>query len=257
MSDYNNTNDVTPAEIAALDHRPVCGYCGKPLGEAACKSSLPDSPMFHSASCMMKWEAERSEKPTTITAGKLAEEWESKWKLLIGAGKVRIGGKGWEIENIKVTYVVVKYSDFNFVHPSTAEREYNIYWLKDTPPAETQGVDSGEAELMRLIKLGKKVDAIILHRKLYNSGLREAKDAVDAMTENRPTYAQLETENATLTRELGAARGEVIAQNKLITEAKYILHGLVVRNKSERMKVNDWLRKAAGGGVEWRVNGKT
>lgn len=151
----------------------------------------------------MKWEAERSEKPTTITAGKLAEEWESKWKLLIGAGKVRIGGKGWEIENIKVTYVVVKYSDFNFVHPSTAEREYNIYWLKDTPPAETQGDGFSESELTALgYELGR-YGATTEDRAFAVAEFLRIHTRVQA-----DKMAKLESQVDTLTRELAAARGE-------------------------------------------------
>lgn len=50
-----------------------------------------------------------------------------------------------------------------------------------------------KAVIMAYITANKKIDAIKEHRKLYGSSLADARDAVENMTDNKPTYAELET----------------------------------------------------------------
>lgn len=49
-----------------------------------------------------------------------------------------------------------------------------------------------KVEIGKFISGGRVIDAIKLHRKLYGSELKEARDAVWAMRDNKPTYADLE-----------------------------------------------------------------
>lgn len=76
-----------------------------------------------------------TDKLTTITAGKLAAEWETKWKPLVEAGIVIIGGEGYEVENISIGMVNAKHSNLTFAHPYSAYVEYEVTWLKDTSPS--------------------------------------------------------------------------------------------------------------------------
>ncbi|MFY0568543.1 hypothetical protein ACN28E_32575 [Archangium lansingense] len=51
-----------------------------------------------------------------------------------------------------------------------------------SPREERESLSSGQrAELERMIVEGKKIDAIRLHRHFANSGLKEAKDAIEAL----------------------------------------------------------------------------
>jgi hypothetical protein len=40
---------------------------------------------------------------------------------------------------------------------------------------------AGDAELVEYLRAGQKIEAIKRHRELYGTGLKEAKDAVDAL----------------------------------------------------------------------------
>lgn len=240
MSDHTNTNDVTPAEIAALDHRPVCGYCGKPLGEAACKSSLPDSPMFHSASCMMKWEVERGQKPTKITAGKLVAQWERVWKPLVDAGKCNIWCLDRIITAIKPSAQIgwwVLVTDSGLIHVGASESlivDWKVFGAGDTPPAETQGDNDGKCSMCH--DLGE-LDAILMN------GSREYV-ACPACLKKR-----LEAMNATLTRELAAARIENGKLRDGIAKAmklNYMGSACATGKNVILQKTLDDLRKAAG-----------
>lgn len=164
-----------------------------------------------------------SERVTSITAKELYAN-RDEWAARKDAGECSLFYDGERVDGIDTSltrnvYLVDAGGIANDLFRVDADTLIQIDWLA-TPQPPVQGGEGADAEveLMRLIKLGKKVDAIYLHRRLYNSGLREASDAVDAMAENRPTYAQLETEVARLQAENDALR-------KLCGDAADILEG--------------------------------
>jgi len=48
-------------------------------------------------------------------------------------------------------------------------------------PAAPKPAGAGEAEIVDLLRKGEKITAIKLHRERFRTGLREAKDAVEAL----------------------------------------------------------------------------
>ncbi len=70
----------------------------------------------------------------------------------------------------------------------TAPRERTTVLYPPPPPPRHQdagapagGADANDAEVEALLRAGHKIQAVRRHRELYGTGLKEAKDAVDAI----------------------------------------------------------------------------
>ncbi len=51
----------------------------------------------------------------------------------------------------------------------------------ELPPVEAPATSSEEAELVELVRSGRKIEAVKLYRERHGVGLKEAKDAVEAL----------------------------------------------------------------------------
>lgn len=159
-----------------------------------------------------------SEKPTTITAGQLAAEWETKWKPLVDAGKCNIWCLDRIITAIKPSAQIgwwVLVTDSGLIHVGASESlivDWKVFGAGDTPPAETQGDGFSESELTALgYELGR-YGATTEDRTFAVAEFLRIHTRVQA-----DKLSKLEAEVATLTRELEAARKESIT--KVLSEA--------------------------------------
>ncbi|WP_208752424.1 hypothetical protein [Corallococcus carmarthensis] len=87
------------------------------------------------------------------------------------------------------------------------------------PEARRLTPEEGQARLSLLITSGRHIDAIKLYRELYGTGLKEAKDAVDAMRDGRAPIGPPATGNVPAP-DADAAIAQAVEEGNLIQAIK-------------------------------------
>ncbi|MFB1478754.1 hypothetical protein [Corallococcus sp. RDP092CA] len=98
---------------------------------------------------------------------------------------------------------------------------------QSSAPPVALSPEEGQARLAELIQSGQKLDAIKLHRQLHGSGLKEAKDAVEAMMREGRALVGAPGRREVSEPEAHAAIERAIRDNNLIQAIKLYrdLHG--------------------------------
>ncbi|WP_223645686.1 hypothetical protein [Corallococcus sp. EGB] len=101
-------------------------------------------------------------------------------------------------------------------------------------PPTALSPEKGQERLAELIQAGQTIDAIKLYRALHGVGLKEAKDAVDAMRDGRASTA-LPSRQALSDAEANAAIEQAIWDNNLIQAIKLYrdLHGVGLKEAKD------------------------
>ncbi|WP_375758656.1 hypothetical protein [Corallococcus exercitus] len=90
----------------------------------------------------------------------------------------------------------------------------------DADPPTARSPEEGEVVLAELIESGQMIDAIKLYRHLHGCGLKDAKDAVEAMREGRAPVGPPERRDLS-EPEAKAAMERAVQDNNLIQAIKF------------------------------------
>ncbi len=102
------------------------------------------------------------------------------------------------IQSGKKINAIKRYRELAGVGLKEAKLAVELLEKRDNQPAihQISAPDTDDAELWSYIKSGDKIRAIKRYRQLYGTGLKEAKNAIDSLTDNT-TYTTTSTEAST------------------------------------------------------------